>query len=56
MWLPQSNLEGGSFIRAGAFKIHNESNDKFSLEKQEILESVGGSQLPENRSLWFEQP
>lgn len=43
-------------MRAGAFKIHNERKDKFCLEKQEVLEGVGHTQLPENSSLWFEQP
>lgn len=56
VWLPQFNHEGGIFTRAGAFKIHNERNDKLCLEKEALLEGVGGAQLPENRYLWFEPP
>lgn len=43
-------------MEAGAFKIHNERYNKFCLEKQEVLEGVGHAQVPESRSLWFEQP
>lgn len=43
-------------MRTGAFKVHNERNDELCLEKQEVLEGVGPTQEPENRSLWFEQP
>lgn len=44
-------------MRAGAFKIHHEKRkDKVCPEKQEVLEGVGHTQVPENSSLWFEQP